>query len=99
MYDEIFGRNKKRKCKVAIDKAVMTEALAGAFIFLVMYGVKILDPCYTDWLLQRGDMTQHYLGWMAYRNSKWHFPIGMTSISGIIQCHFYRFDSVVCDTV
>lgn len=26
-----------------------------------------------------GDLTQHYLGWVAYRKSAWHFPIGMTN--------------------
>lgn len=50
-----------------------------AIIFCTIYGIKILNPTYTDWLLCEGeDLAQHYLGWVAYRNSAWHFPLGMT---------------------
>lgn len=46
-------------------------------IFLSIYGVRVLDVTYTDWLVSGGDTTQHYLGWRAYRESAWTFPIGM----------------------
>lgn len=45
-------------------------------IFCIIYGIHILNPTYVDWLLKGGDLTQHYLGWKAYRNSEWKFPIG-----------------------
>ena len=46
--------------------------------FIVIYGIRIINPCYTDWLLYgAGDNSQHYLGWKAYRESAWHFPLGM----------------------
>lgn len=51
--------------------------LISASIFCSIYGIHILNPTYTDWLLSGGDLSQHYLGWVAYRNSSWHFPIGM----------------------
>lgn len=47
-------------------------------MFIAIYGVRILNPMYTDWLMNGEDLTQHYLGWKAYRESDWHFPIGMT---------------------
>lgn len=60
------------------DKTVfwITGALA-AIVFISIYGIHVLNPTYTDWLLSGGDLSQHYLGWVAYRKSSWHFPIGM----------------------
>ena len=60
---------------------MLASGLLGGAIFLAIYGVRILDPTYDDWLLQGGDMTQHYIGWMYFRRSDWHFPIGMTVCS------------------
>lgn len=50
----------------------------GAFCFIAVYGVRVLNPCYDAWLLGRGDLTQHYLGWCFYRISGWTFPPGLT---------------------
>lgn len=50
--------------------------LIAIIIFCALYGIHILNPTYVDWLLKGGDLTQHYLGWKAYRNSEWTFPIG-----------------------
>lgn len=55
----------------------LSIALIAAVIFLRMYGTNILNPTYVDWLMTGGDLSQHYLGWSAYRASGWHFPIGM----------------------
>ena len=58
--------------------------LCGLFFFLYIYGVRIINPTYTDWLLHSDDLegsvdlTQHYLGWVFYRNSPWQFPFGLT---------------------
>lgn len=52
-------------------------AFLSAVVFCLIYGVKVLNPTYIDWLLAGEDLTQHYLGWTAYRASCWHFPIGM----------------------
>ena len=53
-------------------------AFLGGIAFLLIYGIRILNPCYTDWLLTGGDLSQHYLGWEFFRRSKWFFPFGMT---------------------
>ncbi len=53
--------------------------LIGIVAFIIIYGVKILNPFYVDWLLGRGDLSQHYLGWEFYRKDIWRFPIGMTN--------------------
>ncbi|MBR3305965.1 MAG: hypothetical protein IKI75_01765 [Lachnospiraceae bacterium] len=76
------------------EKGYLTYTLAGllSFIcFLAIYGAKILNPAYTDWLqydaesvdtLLRtsGDLTQHYQGFVAYRAGSWQFPIGLTDM-------------------
>lgn len=53
-------------------------ALLGGIAFVLIYGVKILNPLYTDWLLTGGDPSQHYLGWEFFRRSSWYFPFGLT---------------------
>ncbi len=58
--------------------------LVGLVFFLAVYGWRILDPTYVDWLLHSDDLegsvdlSQHYLGWVFYRNSPWQFPFGLT---------------------
>lgn len=51
--------------------------ILSTLIFIVIYGWKILDVTYTDWLMYGTDLTQHYLGWKAYRLSQWSFPLGL----------------------
>jgi len=56
-------------------------ALIGAVIFILIYGIKILNPFYIDWLMctgKFGDLQQHYLGWEFYRRGPWTFPLGLT---------------------
>ncbi len=64
----------KNKIIVFISGAVL-----GIILFLSFFGIDILDFTYTDWLLPQNvtDLTQHYLGWVEYRASGWHFPIGL----------------------
>lgn len=54
-------------------------AVLGLIVFCSIYGVRILDVQYDAWLLNGGDLTQHYLGWCLFRDSSWMFPIGVTS--------------------
>lgn len=63
------------------QKDKMTYAIAviiGVITFIFLYGFRVLNPCYTDWLLGKGDLSQHYLGWEFYRRSQWFFPFGLT---------------------
>lgn len=56
----------------------LASAFLGTVIFFLIYGFKIINPTYDDWILNKGgDVAQHYLGWKFYRNSPWHFPIGL----------------------
>ena len=74
------------KTKLLFEKkyvAFLWGALIGIIIFLLQYGVDVL--CFTNvtWLTHSNDLeglwdlTQHYYGWVVYRNSPWTFPIGL----------------------
>ena len=54
--------------------------LLGAAAFLISFGWRVLDPQRIGWLLNRGDPTQHFLGWVAFRNSPWNFPLCLTDM-------------------
>ena len=52
--------------------------LLGAVCFLWIYGVRVLDPTYDDWIFHREpDLIQHYVGFCHYRTSAWQFPVGV----------------------
>ncbi len=67
-------------------------AILGAFVFLWIFGRAILMPSNTTWIFAHpDDSTQHYLGWVFYRNTPWTFPIGMTdglSSDGMVSCMY-----------
>ncbi len=53
-------------------------ALLGGVAFLLIYGFRILNPSYDDWLLLGDmDLKQHYIGFCHFRMSRWQFPIGL----------------------
>ena len=57
-------------------------ALFGGVVFIALYGIRVLDVTYEDWLLTGWyDLSQHYVGWKLYRASGWHFPIGLCDTS------------------
>ena len=71
-----------RKKDISWKLSFALGALIGAVIFIGIYGFKVLDVSYDDWLLQyEFDLTQHYQGWRLYRNSGWHFPLGLCDTS------------------
>ncbi len=53
--------------------------IAGAALFILVYGVKVINPFYDAWILASSDpdIKQHYLGWCHFRTSAWTFPIGL----------------------
>lgn len=78
--------------KLKSDKYLLCVlgAIIGAVSFVLIYGVKILNPTYDAWIFnQNGDMVQHQLGWMFFRNSDWSFPLGI--IDGLSET-----DTVTC---
>ena len=58
--------------------------LIGGIIILIfgfIYGFRILNPTYTEWIFaSNGDIMQHYVGWEAFRGGDWNFPIGLTDV-------------------
>lgn len=74
-------RSSKQLAAIYTSSAALYTAVGflAAVVFVLIYGFRVLNPVYTDWLMKGGDLTQHYLGWMAYRNGPWTFPIGMTN--------------------
>ena len=68
-------------------KTALTGAILGAFVFILIYGIRVIDPTYDDWLMTGyQDLVQHYLGWVSYRHSEWRFPIGL--IEDIVYPHY-----------
>lgn len=54
-------------------------ALAGAAVFLLLYGTAALNTANDSWILNgydEWDVQQHYAGWLLFRNSHWAFPLG-----------------------
>jgi hypothetical protein len=49
--------------------------LLGLLAFVVIFGIRLVDPSYIDWQLD-GDPAQHYIGWLFFRYEPWQFPFG-----------------------
>ncbi|MCL2208952.1 MAG: DUF6311 domain-containing protein [Treponema sp.] len=49
--------------------------ILGALFFIYNFGILILNPVYTDWLMNGHDMEGGYLAWELARNSGWYFPL------------------------
>ena len=64
------------------DLSFLYPLLLGAIAFFIVVGFEPLDPVNAGWILGRLDPTQHYLGWLFYRNSEWTFPIGLNPLFG-----------------
>ena len=50
-------------------------SLIGCIVFVLIYGVKIINPTFISWTL-RGDAATHFLGWNSFRFDPWGFPLG-----------------------
>lgn len=61
------------------QKIVLLTILAGvigAIIFILIYGVKVLNVTNDGWLNAADDFTQQYVGWIFYRKADWALKIG-----------------------
>lgn len=76
---KIFSENSKIQfTQKDYRRLFLLGALFGAIIFILIYGIKILDPTYTGWIYYGDyDLKQHFAGWSHYKNSSWQFPIGL----------------------
>ena len=61
------------------NRAFIYGLILGTVAFLAIYGVAVLDVRADGWIFKSDvDLRQHYLGWMAYRDSAIGIPAGMT---------------------
>lgn len=73
----------KRNFHSRLFSTFILGCLVGVIVFLSIYGIDIINVTNDTWLLdsskteQLWDLTQHYLGWIFYRNSEWQFPLGL----------------------
>lgn len=65
-------------------KGVLLASLLAVLLFGYVFGFAILNPSYTDWLMERDPAVQ-YLGWEGYRHEPWTFPIGKISSLAVPQ--------------
>ncbi len=57
----------------------------GAVVFLLLFGTETLCVTCDKWILKgyvEEDIIQHYTGWMAFRDSAWSFPLGLSGNLG-----------------
>lgn len=73
------GRIQKAGSALYRQRWALAAAALGALTFVLLYGVRVLDPFNDAWLLTRGsDPAAQYLGWVFYRHSSWRLPyLGM----------------------
>ncbi len=88
-------RTKLKNILAGDDKKIVffLGALLGVIVFIMVYGIKVLNPSYIDWLLE-GDSGKHYQGWVYYRNSNWHFPLGLLDGVNGVKTSVIYFDSI-----
>lgn len=68
-----------RASELRNNRSFIYGLLMGIVAFLLIYGVAVLDVMADGWIFKSDvDLRQHYLGWMAYRDSALSFPAGMT---------------------
>ncbi|MCI7023997.1 MAG: DUF6311 domain-containing protein [Campylobacter sp.] len=76
---------------------LISSLFSSIIIFWLTYGFAILNPLYDAWILSAGyhDIAQHYIGWLFYRQSPWHFPIGL--IDNL--AYPYQFSVIYTDSI
>lgn len=45
------------------NRVWLSAAALGMITFICIYGIRVLNVTYDAWLLNGGDLSQHYLGW------------------------------------
>lgn len=59
--------------------SIIMSIIIGIFIYFYVFGYKIINPYYTDWIFYQWlDVAQHYTGWLAFLHSPWQFPLLLT---------------------
>ena len=55
----------------------------GLFVFWLVVGFSIVNPINIGWLAGGLDPTQHYLGWVFFRQGPWELPWGLNPNFGM----------------
>ena len=71
MQGKILEWSKEHK----IALLTILSGIIGAIVFILIYGIEVLNVTKDAWLCNSEDLTQHYLGWVFFRESSWNFPI------------------------
>lgn len=75
MFDNIKKLKENEKLKNSL--AIIIAGILGIVFFLFIYGFDKLNVTNENWLLNGGDLSQHYIGWKFFRQSKWNWKIGI----------------------
>ncbi len=70
--DKHIGMKKNK-----VGKLFLLGCIWGSLLFLLIYRGNVLGFTSYEWAMRYNDITQHYVGWVAYRNSPWTFPLGL----------------------
>lgn len=66
-----------RNYEISDRQMYIIVGVMSIFVFINIFGYRILNPFNTDWMMEGGDLTLAYLSVKGYLNSDWHFPIGL----------------------
>lgn len=69
----------------SIARLIWEGIIVGVIVFWIIYGFGPLNVTNDKWIMSgydELDINQHYAGWVAFRNSAWHFPIGLVDSMG-----------------
>ena len=74
---KLFEKIKDHKSSAGI--IFLIGFITGAFLFILTYGVNVLDVTNDGWIFRVSDVDlhQHYIGWCHFRKSPWFFPLGL----------------------
>ncbi len=58
---------------------ILHRLFVPTLIFVLFFDLAILNPVEITWLM-KGDLSQHFAGWAAFRFDSWRWPIGFTQL-------------------
>lgn len=64
---------------------ILPGIAVGFIVFGIIYGFGPLNVANDKWIMSgydESDIIQHYAGWCLFRNSAWHFPLGLADNIG-----------------
>lgn len=74
-YKQLFSFLRHTKIIFKNYWVVLIPGFIGLLFFGYLFGFSTINPTNDTWITgMSGDMSQHYLGWLYFRESAWHFP-------------------------